>query len=69
MANVFITGATGFMGRRLSAELVARGHSVRGLVRRVYAAVAENAANPIDPADTLAVAAARDHVIASCVAR
>jgi uncharacterized protein YbjT (DUF2867 family) len=34
MANVFITGASGFMGRRLSAELVARGHSVRGLVRR-----------------------------------
>jgi nucleoside-diphosphate-sugar epimerase len=34
MASVFITGASGFMGRRLSAELVARGHSVRGLVRR-----------------------------------
>jgi uncharacterized protein YbjT (DUF2867 family) len=34
MARVFITGASGFMGRRLSAELVARGHCVRGLVRR-----------------------------------
>ena len=34
MANVFITGASGFMGRRLAAELVARGHGVRGLVRR-----------------------------------
>jgi uncharacterized protein YbjT (DUF2867 family) len=34
MARVFITGASGFMGRRLSAELLARGHSVRGLVRR-----------------------------------
>ncbi len=34
MASVFITGASGFMGRRLSAELVARGHHVRGLVRR-----------------------------------
>jgi uncharacterized protein YbjT (DUF2867 family) len=34
MGSVFITGASGFMGRRLSAELVARGHSVRGLVRR-----------------------------------
>ena len=34
MASVFITGASGFMGRRLSAELVARGHRVRGLVRR-----------------------------------
>ena len=28
MAIVFITGASGFMGRRLSAELLARGHSV-----------------------------------------
>jgi uncharacterized protein YbjT (DUF2867 family) len=34
MESVFITGASGFMGRRLSAELVARGHPVRGLVRR-----------------------------------
>lgn len=34
MAIVFLTGASGFMGRRLAAELVARGHTVRGLVRR-----------------------------------
>ena len=34
MASVFITGASGFMGRRLSAELMRRGHQVRGLVRR-----------------------------------
>jgi uncharacterized protein YbjT (DUF2867 family) len=34
MRSVFITGASGFMGRRLSAELAARGYSVRGLVRR-----------------------------------
>jgi uncharacterized protein YbjT (DUF2867 family) len=33
MALVFITGATGFMGRQLSAELLRRGHRVRGLVR------------------------------------
>ena len=33
MANVFITGASGFMGRRLSEELIRRGHTVRGLVR------------------------------------
>ncbi|HEY1339697.1 MAG TPA: NAD(P)H-binding protein [Bryobacteraceae bacterium] len=33
MALVFISGATGFMGRRLSAELIARGHRVRGLAR------------------------------------
>lgn len=34
MASVFITGASGFMGRRLSADLLGRGHHVRGLVRR-----------------------------------
>jgi nucleoside-diphosphate-sugar epimerase len=34
MASVFITGASGFMGRRLSAELIRRGHRVTGLVRR-----------------------------------
>jgi len=33
MAHVFLTGATGFMGRQLSAELLRRGHTVRGLVR------------------------------------
>jgi uncharacterized protein YbjT (DUF2867 family) len=31
--NVFITGGSGFMGRRLIAALLARGHSVRALVR------------------------------------
>ncbi|HUI54766.1 MAG TPA: NAD(P)H-binding protein [Bryobacteraceae bacterium] len=34
MAFVFITGATGFMGRQLCAELLRRRHNVRGLVRR-----------------------------------
>jgi len=31
--SVFLTGASGFMGRRLTAELLRRGHAVRGLVR------------------------------------
>ena len=31
--NVFITGGTGFMGRRLIDELLRRGHTVRALVR------------------------------------
>jgi uncharacterized protein YbjT (DUF2867 family) len=31
--EVFITGATGFMGSRLAAELARRGHHVRALVR------------------------------------
>jgi dTDP-6-deoxy-L-talose 4-dehydrogenase (NAD+) len=31
--DVFITGATGYIGRRLTDALVARGHRVRALVR------------------------------------
>ena len=34
MAFVFLTGGTGFMGRRLAAELLRRGHNVRGLARK-----------------------------------
>ena len=33
MAFVFISGATGFMGRSLAVELLRRGHRVRGLAR------------------------------------
>lgn len=33
-ANVFITGGTGYMGRRLIPALVTRGHSVEAFVRR-----------------------------------
>ena len=33
MGSVFIAGATGYMGSRLAAELVRRGHNVSGLVR------------------------------------
>src|SRR5262245_51846695 len=32
--NVLITGATGYLGIALGRELAARGHVVRGLVRR-----------------------------------
>jgi uncharacterized protein YbjT (DUF2867 family) len=31
--EVFLTGATGFLGSRLAGELIRRGHRVRGLVR------------------------------------
>src|SRR5581483_7044504 len=31
--NVFITGGTGYIGRRLIPELVRRGHTIRALVR------------------------------------
>ena len=33
MSNVFITGATGYIGSHLIPELVRRGHTVRALVR------------------------------------
>src|SRR5262249_40189306 len=34
MSAVFIAGATGYLGRELAPALLARGHSVRALVRR-----------------------------------
>ena len=34
MANVLLSGGTGYMGRALIPELVSRGHNVRALVRR-----------------------------------
>src|SRR5208283_1589911 len=33
LREVFLTGATGFMGSRLAAELLRRGHRVRALAR------------------------------------
>ncbi|HEV2721249.1 MAG TPA: NmrA family NAD(P)-binding protein, partial [Thermoanaerobaculia bacterium] len=33
MANVFVTGGTGYIGQRLIPELLDRGHAVRALVR------------------------------------
>jgi len=33
LAHIFITGATGYMGRSVITALLARGHQVRGLVR------------------------------------
>ncbi len=32
--TVLVTGATGFIGRRLVPELVERGHAVRAMTRR-----------------------------------
>jgi len=53
MAKVFVTGATGFMGSRLSAALLERGHGVRGLARsgserRLPAGVEAVAGDPLD---------------------
>jgi len=55
MARVLISGATGFMGRRLSAALVARGHRVRALARpgsqtRVAAGCEVVTGDPLDRA-------------------
>jgi uncharacterized protein YbjT (DUF2867 family) len=55
MAFVFLTGASGFMGRRLGAELIRRGHKVRGLVRpgsesRVTSGCEVVIADPLDAA-------------------
>jgi len=55
MASVFITGASGFMGSRLAAELLRRGHDVRGLVRpgsetRLPAGCRAVVADPLDAA-------------------
>ncbi len=55
MGRVFVTGASGFMGRRLCEELLRRGHAVRALVRRGSergaAAGSETiVANPLDSA-------------------
>ncbi|HKO56586.1 MAG TPA: NAD(P)H-binding protein [Thermoanaerobaculia bacterium] len=36
MANIFITGGSGYIGRHLIPALLARGHRVRGLVRRRF---------------------------------
>src|SRR5438270_13952858 len=55
MSVVFLTGASGFMGRRLGAELLRRGHRVRALVRpgsesRAAAGAEVVAADPLDAA-------------------
>jgi len=55
MASVFLTGASGFMGRRLGAELLRRGHRVRALVRpgsesRTAAGAEVVAADPLNAA-------------------
>jgi uncharacterized protein YbjT (DUF2867 family) len=55
MAHVFLTGASGFLGRSLAPELLRRGHRVRALVRRgsevgVAAGAETIVANPLDAA-------------------
>ena len=60
----FAAAMTNLGWRLLEREYAYPG--LRELVRRLYVAAAEHGANPISPADTLAVSAACDHVVASC---
>jgi len=55
MAYVFLTGATGFLGRNLAAELLRRGHRVRALARagseaRIPAGCEAVTGDPLDAA-------------------
>src|SRR5436309_1543052 len=63
--DIFITGSTGYMGSRLTALLLARGHYVRALTRVssvqklpvgchpvIGAALSEDYASHVAPADT-----------------
>jgi uncharacterized protein YbjT (DUF2867 family) len=61
MSFVFLTGASGFMGRRLGAELLRRGHRVRALVRPGSESRAASGAEVI-AADPLDAASYRDRV-------
>ena len=53
MANIFVTGGTGYIGQRLIPELLARGHTVRALVRNGSIAKLARGAAPVvgDPLD------------------
>lgn len=69
--SVFITGATGYMGRSLIPVLLARGHHVRALVRQTSAhrvppgaeTVLGNALDPATFADAIAPADTLVHLI------
>lgn len=53
MNDVFIAGATGYIGRHLVPELIARGHRVRALVRAASIGRLPEGAHPVagDPLD------------------
>ena len=68
MATVLVAGASGFMGRRLSAELLRRGHAVRALVRpgsegRTAAGCEVVVADPLRPASYAARLAGCDTLV------
>ena len=66
--SVLITGGTGYLGRALVPELVARGHRVRVLVRagaegKVACGAEAVAGNPLDPASVAAAMGDADTVV------
>jgi uncharacterized protein YbjT (DUF2867 family) len=66
--SVFITGATGYIGTRLAARLVARGHAVRALVRqgserKLPAGVTPVVGNALDAASFAGALRAEDTVV------
>ena len=57
--SVSVTGATGFLGSHIAAELVARGWNVRAIVRRAGTKpVADGAEIQVAPLERSALAAA-----------
>lgn len=62
--NVFLTGATGYIGLSLIRELVARGHTVRGLVRRASLGNLPGTAEPVI-GDALDAGTFADHIAPS----
>jgi uncharacterized protein YbjT (DUF2867 family) len=66
--DVFVTGATGYIGRRLVTALVARGHRVRALVRpesaaRTPAGVATVVGNALDAATFTSAVTSMDTIV------
>jgi len=62
---IFLTGATGYVGRRLAAELIRRGHAVTVLVRKGSEAKAA-AGCAVVVGDALDAASYRDQVPKGC---
>jgi len=61
MARVFLSGASGFVGRNLAKELIRRGHSVHGLVRAGSESRLPGGCRPV-PGDPLSPASYENQV-------